>query len=110
MKNWERLAIRAAQREAACRRFHRRIHGMPITNYGAYQRRQKRMSHIDRDYCRLRHRSIDEAVKMGVGAEGWQDVYYREIERLGERATTGVAKRFRDADDAVATLGAPHEG
>lgn len=92
---WEILALRGDRREAACLRFHRRIHGMPITNYGAYQRRLKRMNNIDRAYHRLRLRSVVEAVKLGIDAEGWQDVYYREIERLGEYAPADVAKRFR---------------
>lgn len=97
---WQTLALRAARREAALRRFHRRIHDMGIAahGYGAYKRRQKRMNNIDRDSHRLRLKSVVLAVKAGVEAEPWQDVYYREMERLGERAPPGVTARFRQVD------------
>ncbi len=93
--SWERLAVRAARREAACRRYHRRIYGMGLANWGAYRRRLKRMSNIDRDYHRLRLLSVIAAVKAGVEAEPWQDVYYGEMERIGERAPPGVRERWR---------------
>lgn len=93
-QEWQVFAISGARREAALRRFHRRIHGMGIVNYGAYKRRLKRMNHIDRDYHKLRLRSIVAAARSGIDAEQWQDFYYGELERLGELAPQQVAARL----------------
>jgi hypothetical protein len=92
--NWHRLALRGANREAAARRYFRRIYDMGLENYGAYLRRNKRKRHLDRDYQRLRLLSAVDAHERGVSAEQWQDVYYGELERLGERAPQDVRARW----------------
>jgi hypothetical protein len=91
---WERLARRAARREAASRRYFRRTWDKGLENYGAYLRRRKHGEHLVRDYRDMLQRSVVQAASLGVSAETWQDVYYGEIVLHGERPPTSVAKRF----------------
>lgn len=94
MPPWERLARRAARREAATRRYFRRIWPLDLDDWGAYQRQAKRGEHLNRDFHKLRLISVVAAVEAGIDAEGWQDVYYGEILLHGEKPPTGVAQRF----------------
>ena len=95
---WKRIALRAARREAASRRYFRRIEHMKIAKNDAFLRRRKRGEHLDRDYQQARKLSIITAHAAGVDAEGWQDVYYRELERCGEKPPPGVAQRFANSN------------
>src|SRR3546814_17844115 len=98
MLAWQRLAVRAARREAASRRFCRRISSLPSKSYDAHLRRRKRDQRIMRESQIGRMMSVVAAAAIGVDAEGWQDVYYRELERCGEKPPPGVAQRFANSN------------
>ena len=71
---------------------------MKIEIYDAYLRRRKRGEHLARDYMQARKLSIVTAYAAGINAEGWQDIYYRELERHGEKSPPDVSVRFRAED------------